>query len=129
MGHLATVRRDLENPLGINPGQGADEELRGLNDFTGDNPWRLAGARHGRRAVGLGRVLLRRFAALEERRPGEDLEQSVPPGLVGVALFPPSDVAGQPGEDRTMDGSVVGVAFVELQSAEIFQRVVRWRVK
>jgi hypothetical protein len=111
---LAAVRGKLENPLRINPGQRAREELRSLHDLAGNDPLRLAGARLGRGRVRLGPMLPGRLTALEEGRSGKDIEETVPCGLVAVAFLAPGDVAGQPGKDRAVNGVIGRVALVEL---------------
>jgi len=122
---LAAVRRELEDPFRLNPGESPREELGSFDDFTGDNPCRLVGFGFWRWLAALEDWLLLGFAARVKRRAGEHRKQLVARGLVIVSLLETRHMADQSGENRPMDRSVIGVAVVEFERAQIFQRIVQ----
>jgi hypothetical protein len=74
----AKMRAEFGDPVRINLRDGADKELRGLHDLTGDDPQRLAAF------VLAGLALAVLLAAFVEIRAGEDGDFAIARGLVEV---------------------------------------------
>ena len=125
VGELAAVWRELEDPFRLNPCEGARKELGSFDDFTGDNPRRLVGFGFWRWLAAFEVCFLLGFAARVKRRAREYRKQLVARGFVIVSLFETRHMADQSRENRPMDRSVSGVALVESQRAQIFQRVMQ----
>ena len=129
---LAAMRRELIDPLRINPGDGAGEKAATFRRFRPrqstavDLIWASAARSSVVWRRGLSPVCRRVRKTLSR----EHRDVAIARRFVEIALFATGDVADQTGQDRAMDGVVGGVAFVDAgQRAEVVERVVELGVK
>ena len=133
VGHLAEMRRQANDPLGINSRQRSGEELRGFDDFAANHPGRLT------RLLGLARSSACRrrttilswgaLRSVEQHRSRKHSHHPIADALVLVALLADGHMPQKPGQDATMDRVLIGRTFVELHAVEIFQGPLQLRVQ